>query len=124
MLSDDGTTDGSQVLKWTQLLIETTEIVGQPVTVAPKFKKMLEDAGFEDVQERVERWPISPWPENNSKHKELGTWSRAATLAGLEAFSLALFTRVLGWTKEEALVFCAEVREEFKSQKVHGYYNV
>ncbi|GJC82547.1 putative methyltransferase tdiE [Colletotrichum liriopes] len=117
-------TGDSQVLKWTQLLVETTNTAGKPITVAPTFKKMLEDAGFEDVQEKREKWPISPWPEKDPKRRELGIWSRAGTMDGVEAMSLALFTRILGWSQAETLVFCAGVREELRKQKVHAYFDV
>ncbi|OHE97596.1 methyltransferase domain-containing protein [Colletotrichum orchidophilum] len=120
---DDSMPADSQVLKWTQLIVETTNIVGKPMTVGPTFKQLLRDAGFEDVQGRQERWPISPWPEKDPKQRELGICSRAGTMEGLEPICMALFTRVLGWTRDEVLVFCAGVREELKQQTIHGYFN-
>lgn len=39
----------------------------------------------------------------------------------LEAYSLALYTRVLGWTREELTVFLAEVRKEIRDRKHHLY---
>ncbi|KXH27626.1 methyltransferase domain-containing protein [Colletotrichum nymphaeae SA-01] len=121
---DDGSMPAdSQVLKWTQLIVEATDIVGKSMAVAPTFKQLLEDAGFEDVQGRQEKWPISPWQQKDPKQRELGICSRAGTMEGLEPICMALFTRVLGWTREEVFVFCAGVRDELKQQKVHGYFN-
>ncbi|KAK1639697.1 methyltransferase domain-containing protein [Colletotrichum phormii] len=121
----DGTmTDDSSMYKWSKLLVEATEIVGQPLNDGPKFKQMLEDAGFVDVQEKKGILPLGSWPEKGTKEHELGTWCRSITLESLEALSLALFTRVLGWTKEETLVFCAEAREELKQQNIHAYFDV
>lgn len=40
---------------------------------------------------------------------------------GFEAISLALFTRVLGWTTEATMVFCAQVRKDFQNLGLHGY---
>ncbi|KAK1490572.1 methyltransferase domain-containing protein [Colletotrichum abscissum] len=121
---DDGSMPAdSQVLRWTQLIVEATDIVGKSMAVAPTFKQMLEDAGFEDVQGRQEKWPISPWQQKDPKQRELGICSRAGTMEGLEPICMALFTRVLGWTREEVFVFCAGVRDELKQQKVHGYFN-
>ena len=34
---------------------------------------------------------------------------------------MALFTRYLGWSQEEVLVFCSEVRAALKDRSVHGY---
>ncbi|KXH29666.1 methyltransferase domain-containing protein [Colletotrichum salicis] len=81
LLCTDGTMpEDSQIYKWSTLLKEGTDLIGPPLNDAPKFKKMLEDAGFEDVQERKEMWPIGAWPERDTKEHELGmcyaTWGR------------------------------------------------
>ncbi|TDZ31143.1 Secondary metabolism regulator LAE1 [Colletotrichum spinosum] len=121
---DDNTLpEDSKVLKWTQLLIQATDIIGQPGTVAPLFKKLLEEAGFEAVEERRERWPLNPWPKD-PKAKELGLWCHSAIVKGVDSISLALFTRILGWSKEETIVFNAEVRNETKKSSIHGYFPV
>ena len=39
----------------------------------------------------------------------------------LEAYSLALYTRVLGWTREELTVFLAKVRKDIRGRKHHLY---
>ncbi|KXH29665.1 methyltransferase domain-containing protein [Colletotrichum salicis] len=108
---------------WTQLVIEATNIVGKSMIVAPTFKQLLEEAGFEDVQGRQDKWSISPWQQNDSKQRELGVCCRAGTMEGLEPICMALFTRVLGWTQDEVVAFCAGVREELTQQTVHGYFN-
>ncbi|TEA17258.1 Secondary metabolism regulator LAE1 [Colletotrichum sidae] len=121
---DDGTmTDESKVYQWNELMVEATDAIDRPITVTSGFKQMLEDAGFVDVVEKKEKWPLGPWPKD-PRYREIGDWVQAAFLQGLEGFTLALFTRVLGWTKEETLVFCAEVRQELKERRVHGYSNV
>jgi hypothetical protein len=42
--------------------------------------------------------------------------------SGLESFSMALFTRVLNWSKEEVDVFLVSVRKEMKDPKIHAYW--
>ncbi|KAF4475191.1 putative methyltransferase tdiE [Colletotrichum fructicola Nara gc5] len=121
---DDGTmTDECKTLKWTKLLIEGTDLMGRPITVARDFKKMLEDAGFVDVVVKKEKWPYMPWPKD-SKYKELGEWDKESALQGIEAITMALFTRVLDWSVPETTVFCAEVRNELKRVDIHAYYDV
>lgn len=44
--------------------------------------------------------------------------------SGLEGFSVAIFTRVLGWAKPEVDVFLADVRNEMKDTKIHWYWNL
>ena len=42
----------------------------------------------------------------------------------LEAYSLALYTRVLGWTQEDLTVFLAKVRQDIKNRNHHLYTNL
>ncbi|OHW92687.1 methyltransferase domain-containing protein [Colletotrichum incanum] len=67
-----------------------------PITVGSGFKTMLEDAGFVDVVEKKDTWPLTPWAKDQ-KHKDLGYWTQESALMGIEAVSMALFTRVLGY---------------------------
>ncbi|KAL2882518.1 hypothetical protein SGCOL_002259 [Colletotrichum sp. CLE4] len=123
MCRDDTMTDDFKPYKWTKLVMEAAATMGRPVNVAASFKQMLEDAGFVDVEEKKAIWPYNPWPKD-PKLKELGSWAQASAGSGIEAASMALFTRVLNWTKEEATVFIAEVRNEHKKIGVHAYYDV
>ena len=41
---------------------------------------------------------------------------------GLEAMSLALMTRGLGWSREEVLVFAALVRKDIADTNIHAYW--
>ncbi|KAF4776912.1 putative methyltransferase domain-containing protein [Colletotrichum scovillei] len=123
MCRDDTMTDDFKPFEWTKLVMEAAATMGRPVNVAASFKQMLEDAGFVDVEEKKAIWPYNPWPKD-PKLKELGLWAQASAGSGIEAASMALFTRVLNWTKEEATVFIAEVRNEHKKIGVHAYYDV
>jgi hypothetical protein len=121
---DDGTmTMDTPLMKWTHLLVEATDKIGRSIQVAPTFKTMLEEAGFEDVVETKITYPHSPWAKD-PKLKELGIWTQAGTINGIEAMTLALFTRVLGWSREETLVFCSKVRDDLRSVKIHGYWDL
>jgi hypothetical protein len=51
-------------------------------------------------------------------------WQLENLGGGLEALSVGLFTRVLGWSKEELDVFLAQVRNELKDTKIHSYFEV
>ncbi|KAJ0297736.1 hypothetical protein Brms1b_013531, partial [Colletotrichum noveboracense] len=121
---DDGTmADEYKPLKWTKLIIEATDKAGRSATVPRRFEQLIKDAGFVDVELRRAKWPINGWPKNE-KLKEMGTWVQASAMSGIEAVSLGLFTNVLGWSTEETMVFCAEVRNEFNKKSVHAYYDV
>ncbi|KAF3799463.1 Secondary metabolism regulator laeA [Colletotrichum gloeosporioides] len=120
----DGTmTEDSYILQWTQNVVKATDVAGQPITTAPSFKRLLEEAGFVDVQERTEYWPVGTWAAD-PRQKNIGLWCAESMMQGIESICMALFTRMLDWTKEEVLVFCAHVRDEMKKGKVHAYFLV
>ncbi|EFQ30123.1 TAM domain methyltransferase [Colletotrichum graminicola M1.001] len=120
---DDTMTEDFVPLKWTKCIVEATDKIGRVMTAAASFKSMLENAGFVDVVEKKAKWPFNPWAKDE-KHKELGYWAQESALKGIEAISMAAFTRVLNWSPEEARVFCAEVRNEHKKIGIHAYYEV
>lgn len=51
-----------------------------------------------------------------------GIWNLENVMPSLEGFSMALFTRVLGWSRLEVEVFLVNVRKELKDPKIHGYW--
>ncbi len=42
---------------------------------------------------------------------------------GLEAFTLRLFTKVLGWDVQEVQVLLAMVRKDLKNRRVHAQFD-
>lgn len=53
--------------------------------------------------------------------KEIGRFQQVNMTEGAEAYSMALFTRVLGWTSAEATAFFVGVREELVNRRLHLY---
>ena len=51
-------------------------------------------------------------------------WTLANVEPGLEGLSMAIFTRALGWSKEETEVFLADVRKDLKNTKMHSYWEM
>ena len=102
---DDGTMPPDwDFLEWTKFGDDASMKAGRPLRIAHKLKTWYERAGFVDVQEKVFKLPMNPWPKD--KHlKALGAMSEENLLAGLSGFSMAHFSRVLHWSKEE--VSCA-----------------
>ncbi|KAL4412520.1 methyltransferase domain-containing protein [Colletotrichum abscissum] len=120
----DGTMDPkSPVAEWSTLLMEACDRMGRPVTVPALFKNLLLRAGFVDVVEAHRIWPLHDWPKNDHL-KEIGRYSQESSLQGCEASALALFTRVLGWTRDETLVFCSGVRKDLHNRNIHAYWDI
>ena len=110
---------------------------------------MMEDAGFENVELRVVKRPMNDWPKD-PKMKEIGRVSAQQDLfrsffrslasiqrcllasflqycclnwlEGLEGFTLAPFTRILGWKPEEVQILLAQVRKESVTRRIHSYH--
>jgi hypothetical protein len=98
---DDGTMPSDwPFLEWTKFGDDAAMEAGRPMRIANKLKKWYIQAGFVDVQEKVFKLPMNPWPRD--KHlKALGRMSEDNWHAGLGAFSMGHFSRVLNWSKTE-----------------------
>jgi hypothetical protein len=131
----------SVLRKWSDFMLEAAEITRRPIDSAKSYKSQLETAGFISVKEVIYEWPQNPWPKE-PKLKEMGMsiflycivdlhfiakiiigfWNLENTTSGLEGFSMAPFTRTLGWTKQDVEVFSACVRNEMKDKRIHAYW--
>ncbi|KAG7434936.1 Secondary metabolism regulator LAE1 [Fusarium oxysporum f. sp. raphani] len=120
LASDDGTIHNTYILTWSELMVKAANKIGRSITVASKFKSMLEDAGFIDIVEIKKRIPMNRWPKR-SRYKELGTWSCYMLHSSLEGISMGLLTR-LGLTVDEVHVLLAKVRRDLLNTKIHGYW--
>lgn len=101
-------------------LLKAAEMFKKPMNVATTHKQRLIDLGFEDVKEEIYQVPTSGWPKD-PRQKEIGRYNACASVMAVEAYSLALFTRVLGWSNERAQVFFTGVRADLTNTNVHAY---
>lgn len=67
-----------------------------------------------------EQLPVGPWPKDR-RLKELGYMMLFHCFEALEAFTLAPFTRVLGWTADEMRQLMEGVKSELSSAQNHLY---
>ncbi|MCJ1306948.1 hypothetical protein MMC25_000592 [Agyrium rufum] len=101
-----------------EFLRAARDMIGKEPSPGPHLKKWVEDAGFVDVQHSLHPIPIGTWPAD--KHlKEIGAWNFLQIMEGLEGFCYAIFSRMLGYTKEEVDVLCAKIRSELRDPKQH-----
>ncbi|KAK3319027.1 S-adenosyl-L-methionine-dependent methyltransferase [Apodospora peruviana] len=121
---DDGTlTTDSDLWTWCMWLMQAMDAFGRPLTAAQKWKVLMEEAGFENVVEKVYKWPTNGWPRDR-KYKVLGQWVLYNMDQVLEPAILAPMTRSLGWTREEAIVLAARARGVLRDPKVHAYWPI
>lgn len=75
LASDDGSLKPEHAAyKWSVLLQEGFAGNERPLNTALKYKEQLADAGFADVVEVKEKWPINGWAWDK-KHKQVGRCS-------------------------------------------------
>ncbi|OAP58043.1 hypothetical protein AYL99_07133 [Fonsecaea erecta] len=120
---DDSIPEGHIFRKSSELYVEAGERNGKTFRILDLQKDYVQQAGLINVTERRYKMALGPWPKDE-KQKEIGRWHLFEADRGLEGWTLALFTRVLGWTLEEVQVFLAQVRQGFRDRSVHAYTRV
>jgi len=120
--SEDRTTKGSAYEEYIKNLVSAGETLGIPFTLkAADYVRFLEAAGFVDI--KVKRWkvPLGTWAKDQ-KLKTIGGVFAAAGMTGMEAYGLAMFTRVLGKSKEEAEDVISRATKDMIGRKVHSLH--
>ncbi|KAL8305345.1 hypothetical protein RB597_003803 [Gaeumannomyces tritici] len=122
--SDDNSLPAdSALLRWSRLWQEGAAKSGLQLLTAEQHKAVLEQAGFVNIVERNFKWPLNTWPKD-PKYKELGSWVYEVTSSGLQAMTMALFTRVLGWSAEAVELFLVDVRKDVGNRRYHAYWSI
>ncbi|KAI5843100.1 S-adenosyl-L-methionine-dependent methyltransferase [Morchella snyderi] len=119
---DDSIPEKSFLATIMRLYGEALETSGLPQHVGRAMKKMVEEAGFVDVQLHVKKQPLGGWPKNPGL-KKVGQYLQICCETGFEAYSMALFTRVLGMTSEEVMRLVAGSINDIRDRKIHSYIN-
>lgn len=63
---------------------------------------------------------MGPWPKDR-RLKDIGYWTLMNSETSFEAYGLALFTRVLGMSGEEARAMCLRAQRDLKNKNIHVY---
>lgn len=69
--------------------------------------------------------PLGTWPKDR-QFKELGRVAQKIVVEGIEPYTLALFTRIIGRSREETEEYMDKVRQDLdtKSRAAHIYGRV
>ncbi|OAX80746.1 hypothetical protein ACJ72_04912, partial [Emergomyces africanus] len=122
--SDDGTHERAvTAVKWQRSLVEASRRLGKEFCVERSWKEAMEKKGFVGVEEVVYKVPLSIWPKDPHM-KELGRYQAMHLPEMLQSYSLALFTRVLEWRKEELDYLLKAVENDLTHSKSHLYTKV
>ncbi|CAI7668705.1 unnamed protein product [Penicillium pancosmium] len=121
VISDDGShLRATAITDWQDRLSQASKQFGKPVNVAPMIFDWMTAEGFENVTDDIYKCPVGGWPKNR-RLKEIGRVGKATILEVVEPYTLALFTRVLGFSFQQAQEYMDRVRAELVSNKFHLY---
>ncbi|GAD98585.1 conserved hypothetical protein [Paecilomyces variotii No. 5] len=121
LFSDDGTLQNAPYTnEWISLLHDASLKFGKIMTNMDEWPEKMAKAGFEDIQLRVVKVPMNPWPEDR-KQKEIGLYMRCEQEQAAAGYTTALLSRVLGWSKQEIDVLLGHVISELRDTSIHQY---
>ncbi|ELQ41040.1 LOW QUALITY PROTEIN: hypothetical protein OOU_Y34scaffold00308g51 [Pyricularia oryzae Y34] len=112
--------EGCALARWNDLAMEASGRIGRRWDNAVHYAQWMRELGFADVVEIKEQLPLNPWAKGR-RVKYLSLWLQHDMLQGIEAISMALFTRVLGWDVDDLKVFLEDVKRDMKDTSIHSY---
>lgn len=118
--SSDNTFETSAYAEFTNTFHKCGEKLGIKFDIsASEMESYVKAAGFTDVQVTKFQVPVGIWPKDK-RYKEMGIVYATASVSGLEAYGLKMFTNVLGWSQEKAKDLCERALQAINSRKTHG----
>lgn len=123
--SDDGTLkDGTALAEWGKFFHEGGKKLGRIFTPLPGNlqEKGLEEAGFIDIQSKTYKVPVGDWPKDE-KMKEIGRFTQLSIETDVEGHISFMANLLDGWTHEQVVLYCIQLRRELKNKKIHAYYH-
>lgn len=109
--SYSGTGKESAYVDWTNHVARALRKGGIDPAPGESFSGLLQKQGFVNVQKKVIKWPASAWSEEPIQ-KEIGRLMKPNVSKSLGMVSMPLFTKELGWKKEEIEAMIGRVRAE------------
>lgn len=114
----------SYILQWHALFISGMRKAGYDLCIsAEEIAAAMEQVGFVDIHIRNETLPMGPWC-SEARLREAGELIRDSMLIGIGGYSCAVFTRILGWEVLNLELFLKNVRKEWRSKNIHGFWNL
>ncbi|CDM31137.1 hypothetical protein DTO013E5_231 [Penicillium roqueforti] len=119
--SDDGTHERAIAINsWAELLTQASKKFGKPMDVASSISEWMTEEGFANVTDDIYKSPVGGWAKNR-RYKEIGRIGKVSIMETIEPYSLALFTRVLGLSYQDAQEHMEKARAELMSGSHHLY---
>ncbi|KAB8075865.1 S-adenosyl-L-methionine-dependent methyltransferase [Aspergillus leporis] len=122
-ISDDGSTKGTVYEIWGEKSLEAGDKFGKTLRIVDESRQRMIDAGFANVVEQRYKLPIGPWPKDQHL-KNLGRYFRLVFEESLEMWAMMLWTKVLGWSREEVEVIFMKMRQALSDPSLHAYLEI
>lgn len=116
----DSSLDGTALEKWNGYLRDGIRRLGRDVYAPVRCREYMLDAGFQNVSQKKFVVPANPWAKGRDE-KLLGAMQMRSNLEGLGALTLWVFTKGLGWKREDVEVFFIDMRRELTDRRIHAY---
>ncbi|KAL1964536.1 hypothetical protein VTN77DRAFT_6833 [Rasamsonia byssochlamydoides] len=111
--------------QWYHFWKQCSAKTGKSWLIADTMQQSMRDAGFEDVCEVRFKWPIGwSWASSDPRLREIGRWYREFWEVGMEGWIMALSTRYMGWTADQARDFIRKTQEVLRDDEQRIYYEV
>ncbi|KAL1974704.1 hypothetical protein VTN31DRAFT_4908 [Thermomyces dupontii] len=121
--SNDGSTEGTWLKQYQELVIDAFEKAGYEANPGPKLEEWFRDAGFKNIRVKKFVVPYGTWPKDRH-FKDIGAWNRMqAEAKGFEGTAMAVLTRYEDWKPEEVRVLCSQAREDGKKRDIHMLFD-
>ncbi|KAL5348141.1 hypothetical protein ACLOAV_006621 [Pseudogymnoascus australis] len=110
----------SYIVRWHELLEEASSLAGNVNFRfdAARLADRLQNLGFINITIKTFRLPLGRL-QGDQKSKTTSAWWREVLNSSLEPFSMALFTRFLGWSALEVVQFLEDIRVEMSNVAYH-----
>lgn len=121
-LDDNCVPQDNAMYRWHWLICEGASNANMNMRMSPAtLKAKFENAGFTNIQVVNKKIPMAPSGQDQ-KLREIGNFQLINFLEGLEAFSLAIFCRYLGWSIEKVQLFLVQVRKDVMRYRTSHWY--
>ena len=121
---DDSVKPGSAIAEWGKFFHEGAKKLGRIFSPLPGNlqEEGMKKAGFVDIQSKTIKVPVGDWPKDD-RLKEIGRFTNLSILSDVEGHIAFMASLLEGWTKEQVVLYCAQLRKELKAKnRAHAYY--
>ncbi|UQC76428.1 methyltransferase domain-containing protein [Colletotrichum lupini] len=117
---DDTMSPDYALTKMMKLVWEGLGKFGIEADVADVNPKRIDDAGFINLVQDVQKVPVGEWPKREDL-KMIGAYCKAVLYDGIHGVTMGPLTRGLGWSAPEVEIFLIDVRKDLLNTGIHSY---